>query len=245
MAAACVVALAAQAAGRTPLTVSAALSLTEVMQAVGRAYEAAGHGPLVFNFAASNVLARQIVNGAPVDVFVSADEAQMEVVRRATLVAGGVVPVCGNRLAVIARRGLAEVVTSPAALAAPAVRRVAMGNPDAVPAGVYARQYLETANLWSALQPKLLLSGSVRAALAAVVSGAADAGIVYATDLRGSPDVHVAAIVDGPQAPRIVYPAAALSSSARSGEAAAFVKFLQSDEISRIFAAHGFAPAPR
>ncbi|HZB25166.1 MAG TPA: substrate-binding domain-containing protein, partial [Vicinamibacterales bacterium] len=108
MAAACVVALAAQAGGRTPLTVSAALSLTEVMQAVGRAYEAAGHGPLVFNFAASNVLARQIVHGAPVDVFVSADEAQMEVVRRATLVAGGIVPVCGNRLAVIARRGLAE-----------------------------------------------------------------------------------------------------------------------------------------
>ena len=244
-AAACLLALAAQAGARAPLTVSAAVSLTEVMQAVGRAYEAAGHGPLVFNFASSNVLARQIVNGAPVDVFISADEAQMEIVRRAALVAGGLVPLCGNRLAVITRRDLAAVVTSPAGLAAPAVRRIAIGNPDAVPAGVYARQYLEAVNLWGALQPRLLLSGSVRAALAAVVNGAADAGIVYTTDLRGSPDVHVAAIVEGPQAPRIVYPAAALASSARSGEAAAFVKFLQSDEIRRIFAAHGFAPAPR
>src|SRR5687768_7821446 len=107
IAAACLVALAAQAGARSPLTVSAAVSLTEVMQAVGRAYEAAGHGPLVFNFAASNVLARQIVNGAPVDVFISADEAQMEIVRRAALVAGGIVPVWGIRLAFFARRGLA------------------------------------------------------------------------------------------------------------------------------------------
>src|SRR5687767_15297110 len=139
MAAACVVALAAQAGGRTPLTVSAALSLTEVMQAVGRAYEAAGHGSLVFNFAASNVLARQIVNGAPVDVFVSADEAQMEIVQSAGFIMpGSRVPIVGNKLVlVVAAR---STVKSLADLGTANVRRIAIGDPAAVPAGVYARR---------------------------------------------------------------------------------------------------------
>lgn len=234
-------ALDVQAGAARPLIVSAAVSLTDVMQAAGQAYEAAGNGRLTFNLAASNVLARQIVNGAPVDVFISADEAQMDVVRRAGLVArDGVVPLCGNRLAVIVRPELAGVVTSPGALAAPSVRRVAIGNPDAVPAGVYARQHLERAGLWAAIEPKLLLSGSVRAALAAVASGAADAGIVYVTDARRSRGIHVASVIDGPEAPRIVYIAAVLSSSRRAGEAAAFLKFLQTDSTRPIFTEHGF-----
>ena len=245
MALAGVLAWAAQPSARPPLTVSAALSLTEVMQAVGQAYERAGHGRVVFNFAASNVLARQIVNGAPVDVFISADEAQMEMVRRAGLVsAASVVPLLGNRLAVVVRRDAAGIVSTPASLAAPAVRQIAVGNPDAVPAGVYARRYLETAGLWAALAPKLLLSGSVRAALAAVVSGAADAAIVYATDARSSPEVRVTSIIDEPHAPRIVYPVAALPSNARAEEAAGFVSFLKGEVARRIFAQHGFLPAP-
>ena len=240
---ACLLAWPVQAGTARPLTVSAAVSLTDVMQAVGHAYETAGHGRLTFNFAASNVLARQIANGAPVDVFLSADEAQMDVVRRHGLVArDGVVPLCGNRLAVIVRSELAGVVTSAGALAAPSVRRVAIGNPEAVPAGVYARQHLERAGLWTAIEPKLLLSGSVRAALAAIASGAADAGIVYVTDARRSRGIHVASVIDGPEAPRIVYVAAVLSSGRRAGEAAGFLRFLRADAAQRIFTEHGFTP---
>ena len=241
-----VLALAVQAGTARPLTVSAAVSLTEVMQAVGSAYEAAGHGRIVFNFASSNVLARQIVNGAPVDVFISADEAQLDVVRRAGLVSdANIVPLLGNRLAVVVRSPPRAALTASGALSTPEVRRVAIGNPDAVPAGVYARQYLERVGLWTGLQPKLLLAGSVRAALAAVQSGAADAGIVYVTDARSSREIHVVAVIDGPDAPRIVYPAAALASSPRTAEAAAFLTFLQTAATRRIYVEHGFAPAPR
>ena len=240
-----VLAWAAQPEGGQPLTVSAAVSLTEVMQAVGRAYERAGHGRVLFNFAASNVLARQIVNGAPVHVFISADETQMEIVRRAGLVsADAVIPLLGNRLAVVVRSDSTTVVTSPDALSAPAVRRIAIGNPDAVPAGAYARQYLERAGQWARVYPKLLPLGSVRAALAAVLSGAAEAGIVYVTDARSSPEIRVAAVIDGPHAPRIVYPAAAVSSKTRASDAAAFLKFLQDEGTLRIIAEHGFSPPP-
>ena len=232
-------------AARPPLTVSAAVSLSAVMQDVGQAYERAGHGRVVFNFAASNVLARQILNGAPVDVFISADQAQMEMVRRAGLVAAdAVVPLVGNRLAVVVRRDFGDIVSTPASLAATAVRRIAVGNPDAVPAGVYARQYLESAGLWAALAPKLLLSASVRAALAAVVSGAAEAGIVYVTDARSSPEVRVTAVIDEPHAPRIVYPVAPLPSNGRVKEATVFVSFLTGEAARHIFAQHGFLPVP-
>ena len=233
--------LAAQT-GRPAITVSAAISLTDALQEAVRLFEAA-NGPVVLNLGASNVLARQIVNGAPVDVFISADREQMRVVERAGLVApGSVVPVVGNQLALVVPRGVESAPQSVAALAGGGVRRVAIGNPDAVPAGVYARQYLERIGLWDALSPKLVPSASVRAALAAVENRAADAGIVYVTDARGSRAVRVAEVIGGPQAPEIVYPACAMAASRHKAGAHAFLAFLQTPEVTRIFARHGFTP---
>jgi molybdate transport system substrate-binding protein len=236
-------ALGAQGGSPAPLTVSAAISLTEVMEDVAKAYRAAGGGPVLFNFGGSNMLARQIVNGAPVDVFISADSAQMQVVERAGRISPGtVVPLLSNQLAVIVRKGRAAPVSSVAALAGSGVRRVAIGDPAAVPAGVYAKQYLERAGLWQALEPKLLPSGSVRAALAAVESGAADAAIVYATDARTSHDVRIVAVVAGPDAPLIVYPAAVVAASRRGDAALGFLKFLQTPAANAIFKQYGFQP---
>ena len=178
------------------ITVSAAVSLTEALEEVATAFGAAGGARVVFNFGGSNMLARQIVNGAPVDVFVSADETQMDVVEKAAW----------------SRRGRgcrspptgscwwstrASAVKSVADLGAANVRRIAIGDPAAVPAGVYARQYLERIGQWARLEPKMVPSANVRAALTAVQNGSADAAFVYATDARLAPQLRVVTTVTG------------------------------------------------
>lgn len=245
IAAACV-AFAQPAPG--PITVSAAVSLTEALEEIAKAYAAAGGGRVAFNFAGSNVLARQVVNGAPVDLFISADAAQMQLVERAGHVSrGGVVPLVANELAIVVRHDRGTPPAAPAqVLADPGVRRIAMGDPEAVPAGVYAKQYLERAGLWKSVEAKLVPFPNVRAALAAVEHGGADAGIVYATEARIRRRVRVAAVISGPDAPAIVYPAAVVATSRGADAAARFLAFLQTAEATRIFERHGFrTPAPR
>ena len=241
---ACCLALAlyVQRAPQAPITVSAAVSLTEVMQELATAFESSAGQRVVFNFAGSNVLARQIVNGAPVDVFISADAVQMDIVERARMIAAGTrTPLVGNQLAVVVRRDQSRV-TSVAALADASIRRIAIGDPEAVPAGVYAKQYLERIGLWQQLHGKLLPSSNVRAALAAVENGSADAGIVYATDVRASRDLTVSISIAGPDAPRIVYPACIVASSKRLESAMRFLKFLQTSAAAQIFRQYGFQP---
>ena len=225
------------------LTVSAAVSLTDVMEAIARAYSAAGGGPVSFNFSASNVLARQITSGAPVDVFISADEAQMDLVAKSGMIEDGSrIAVVGNQLAVITRGDWTGQLASAAALKSAAIRRIAIGDPAAVPAGVYAKQYLERTGLWSDLQQKLIPAASVRAALAAVANGVADAGLVYVTDARSSKHVRLAFVIGDRDAPRIVYPACVVRTSTRKANARRFIEFLTSTDASRIFREHGFVP---
>jgi molybdate transport system substrate-binding protein len=224
-----------------PITVSAAVSLTDALSAVAEAYSRTG-ATVRFNFAASNVLARQIVSGAPVDVFISADAAQMDVVAAAGLVsAGSRVDVLRNQLAVAVPSDRPRTLRAIAEIAAPAFKRIAIGDPAAVPVGAYARQYLEQEGLWTAIQPRLVPTGSARAALAAVESGAADAAIVYRTDIRVALRASVAFIVAADRGPRIVYPAAIVKSTASAGESKRFLDFLRGDAAARIFERFGFA----
>ena len=226
-----------------PLTVSAAISLTEALEEAATAYRAAGGTAVVFNFGGSNTLARQIVNGAPADVFISADEAQMEVVERAELVVAGTrAAVVANRLVLVAdSRSPVKAVTD---LGGPGVRRIAIGDPAAVPAGVYARQYLEAIGQWTRLEQKIVPVANVRAALTAVQNGSADAAFVYATDARIAPALQVVATISGSHAPRIVYPGCVVKTTRRSVEAAKFLQFLRSAPARPIFERHGFiAPA--
>jgi molybdate transport system substrate-binding protein len=227
--------------GAQGLTVGAASSLADVMAEIGRAYEKSGGPRISLHVAGSNTLARQIVEGAPIDVFISADAAQMDVVERSgRIVPGSRRDLLTNTLVVVVPAGHESTVKGPADLSGSAVRRVALGNPQSVPAGVYARQWLERRQLWNAVAPKVVPTLTVRAALAAVRAGRVDAGVVFATDAISDPQVVVVYRVPADQAPPIRYPASVMRGE-REREAAAFVSFLSGPEARTIFEAAGFA----
>jgi molybdate transport system substrate-binding protein len=232
------------AADRPAITVAAAVSLTDALTAAAKEYPLAGGGTIRFNFAASNVLARQIVNGAPVDVFISADPAQMDVVAAAGLLKDkSRIDLLTNRLAVVVPSDRPRTFADIRELAAPTYRRIAIGDPAAVPAGVYAKQYLEREGLWTEIAPRVVPSGSVRAALAAVESGAADAAIVYRTDARISKRATVAWLVPADRGPKIVYPAAIVRTSTEPAGSQRFIDFLRSDQGTRVLERFGFGTA--
>lgn len=234
---------AAGAAQRT-LLAAAAASLSHLAPQLADGFRQESGIAVRFNFAGSNTLARQIVEGARVDVFISADASQMDVVERAGRVVPGTrVDVIGNQLVVIATPAAAASVRTPQALASPAVQRVAIGDPEAVPAGVYARQWLERLGLWTAVKAKAVPLPSSPAVLAAVGEGRADTGIVYATDLNMPAGRLSRAAFRVPidDAPIIRYPAAAIVGS-QVAEARRLVDFLRSASAQRIFVGAGFRP---
>ena len=225
-----------------PVLVSAAISLTDALLEIEKAYAAAGGGPLRFNFAGSNVLARQIANGAPADVFISADLVQMQYAEKSGAIAPGASSyLLNNSLAVVtSQRGPA--IRAARDLAQPGVNRIAIGDPAAVPAGFYAKQYLQRAGLWEVLQPKLLALANVRAALAAVENGSADAAIVYHSDAAASKHSVLAFVVPQSEVPPIVYPVAIVKASKNRAGAERFVQFLRGPEARKIFERFKFRP---
>jgi molybdate transport system substrate-binding protein len=225
-----------------PLTVSAAVSLTNVLEDAARAYRAAGGGMVRFNFGPSNSLARQIAAGAPVDLFISADEAQMDVVAKAGVLATETrVDLVGNRLAFLTRSGLEQTVKAAEDLRAPAITRIALGDPEAVPAGVYAKRYLQTLGLWDALRAKIVPVASVRAALSAVDNGSADAAIVYESDIVAA-ERSTATVVTDARQPRIVYPAAIVAATKAREQAERFLNFLRGPDAAALFTRYRFVP---
>lgn len=228
-----------------PVLVSAAVSLTEALSECGAAFTAATGIPLQLNFGASNVLARQIVRGAPVDVFVSADEAQMEYAAGAGAIEpDSLVVIASNELVIVVTGRDAPRWSSPMRLLDPSIKSLAIGDPAAVPAGVYARQWLERIGLWDRVQPRLVPAASVRGALSAVSSGAADAGIVYRTDVPSVSGTRVVLSVTGEAAPIILYPAAMVRHSRNAATARRFLAFLRGAAAQRILAQRGFGPPP-
>jgi molybdate transport system substrate-binding protein len=226
-----------------PLTVSAAISLTDAMEVLGPMYTKGAAAAIRFNYGGSNALARQIVRGAPVDVFISADEAQMDVVGGAGALAPGTrVKLLGNTMVVVRHRRR-PWIGGGEALRDSQYRRIAIGDPEAVPAGVYAKRLLMQDGLWDILQPKLVPVGSVRAALAAVDNGGADAALVYASDAFSYRGSAIEVLKSWPpNAPGIVYPAAVLRSSRHLAEAARFLTFLCGADAAAVFERHRFNP---
>ncbi len=221
---------------KAPIIVSAAISLTDALQAIDGAYRAAGGGPVRFNLAASNVLARQIVNGAPADVFISADQAQMDYAQNAgAIVVQSRRDLLSNRLVIVTPSGRSALVSGPRSLLDARVRRIAIGDPAAVPAGAYARAYLQRAGLWESLQPKLLPLANVRAALAAAESGGADAAIVYESDAAASRATEIAFTFARADGPAIIYPVAIVASSKNRAAAEKFLDYLKGHEARGIF----------
>jgi molybdate transport system substrate-binding protein len=220
------------------VAVYAAASLTNALKDVARDFEAQTGHKVVFNLGASSDLARQIKAGAPADVFFSADKAQMDGLEAAGLVrAGDRIDVLSNVLVVVVPALRAASLRQPTDLLA--VKHLAVADPQAVPAGVYARTWLESIGLWEKLQDKVVPTLDVRAALSAVESENADAGIVYRTDAAISKRVKVAFEVSRDRGPAIVYPLAPI---ARSGKPATaeIVRHLTSASARAVYARYGF-----
>lgn len=234
---------AATAADRGPLVLAAA-SLQESLAEAADAWAAKGHPRPVLSFAASSALARQLLAGAPADLFLSADEPWMDAVAKAGLLRPGTrTTLLGNRLVLIAPVG-SRVKLTPAR-GFPLARslgngRLALADPDAVPAGKYAKAALISLGVWNGVAAKLAPAENVRAALALVERGAAPFGIVYATDARASRAVRVIGTFPATSHPPIRYPVAVLKAS-RDKDAAGFRAFLLSKQGRAIFTRHGFS----
>src|SRR6267154_2258554 len=193
------------------LTVFAAASLTDSLKEIAVAYEKQSGDKIVFNFGASSMLARQIAEGAPADIFFSAEEARMDAVESKGLI---VKDTRKSRLSnvlviVVAAKGGAAI-RGPKDLATDKVKRLALAEPGIVPAGVYAKEYLQKQNLWSAVEGKVIPTENGRAALAAVEAGNVEAGMVYRTDAAISKKVKVAYEMTSADNPNISYPMAIL-----------------------------------
>jgi molybdate transport system substrate-binding protein len=229
-------------AARAPLVLAAA-SLQESMTAAASAWAAKGHARPVCSFAASSALARQIAAGAAADLFVSADEPWMDdVEKRGLIVPGTRAAFLGNRLVVVrpkGARGDAGPRVSLARLLSGGP--LALADPDAVPAGKYARASLQKLGAWDAVAPRVVRGESVRAALAFVERGAAPFGIVYATDAKASDRVEMVRVLPDDSHPPIRYPLARLK-AATSPDAEPFRRYLLSGEGRAIFRRFGFLP---
>lgn len=230
----------ARAAAAGPLVLAAA-SLQESMSAAADAWARAGHARPVCSFAASSALARQVAAGAPADLFVSADEAWLDdVERRGMIVPGTRADFLGNRLVVVQAKG----ATAPGPIPLPRLLgagRIALADPDSVPAGRYAKASLERLGAWAGVAPRVVRGESVRAALALVERGAAAYGIVYATDARASARVRVVRVLPAGSHPPIRYPLARLKAG-RHPDTEGFRRFLLSPGGKAIFRGFGFIP---
>jgi molybdate transport system substrate-binding protein len=225
------------------VTVFAAASLTDALTQVGEAYRHDTGNAVVFSFAASSALARQIEASSGADVFVSADAEWMDYLESRGLIAHALrVNLLGNRLVLIASAdSRIALVAKPHFDLAGALgeSRLALADPAAVPAGKYAKAALTTLGVWDAVANKVVPAENVRVALAYVARGEASLGIVYATDAKAEPKVRVVAVFPDDAYPRIVYPAA-LTKEAMP-DARAFLAYLSGARARAIFKTAGFA----
>ena len=225
--------------------VFAAASLTDSLRELAATYQTQTGVKITLNLGASSTLERQIEEGAPADIFFSADEARMDQLERQGLIVKATRQSrLSNSLVLVVAAANGAPVHSPEDLAAPAIKRIALGDPKAVPVGVYAKQYLEKRRLWSAVSPKVVATENVRAALAAVESGDADASIVYKTDSMISRKVKVAFEVPPGEGPKISYPMALLNEAREPEAASKFLQFLGSEGAVGVFVKYGFLRQP-
>jgi molybdate transport system substrate-binding protein len=222
------------------LVVSAAASLSNAFKEVGAAFEKSRPGAKVtFNFAASVALMQQIENGAPVDVFVSADQETMDVANRKQLVVSATRRDFVSNLLVLVRPRSGMPLNGLGDLRPDRVRRIGIGNPASVPVGRYTREVLQAEGLWDAVQPRLIYADSVRQVLDYVARGEVDAGFVYATDAAIAKEKVTVVAVVGTLRP-VVYPIAVVSTSKASALAESFVAFVLAPDARAILQKFGF-----
>jgi molybdate transport system substrate-binding protein len=236
---------AAWAQSRPDLTIFAAASLREGLDELVREYEKRGRGKAVVSYAGSPTLARQIEKGAPADIFISADGDWMDYLAQRGLIRIETrINLLSNRLVLIAPGGspttlrigprfpLAELLGD---------RRLAMADPDSVPAGKYGKAALEALGVWGEVAPKVARAENVRAALALVARGEAPFGIVYRSDAIAEPRVRTVGEFPAGSHPQIIYPAAVVAGN-RSKIAHEYLRYLRSINAGAVWQRHGFEP---
>ncbi len=233
--------LTAASVSAADVLVSAAASLTDVMKEIGAAYEKQSGDHVSFNFAASSTLQRQIEEGAPVDLFISADEEKMNLLeKRGLIIAESRQDLLENALVAVAPNETKLALNKIEELNNSEFAKIVVADPKAVPAGIYAREYLTKVALWEKLQPRIIPAENVRAALAVVEAGNAEVGFVYKTDAAISKKVKVIFSVPPNDAPKISYPAALLKNGKSPEAARKFFEFVRSAAAAKMFEAAGF-----
>ena len=227
------------------ITVFAAASTTNALTDIGKLYEAAGHGKVAFSFAASSTLAKQIEQGAPVDVFLSADQKWMDFLQEKDMLESGTrTDILGNRLALIvpANSQVKSVnITQDLDLAALLGKDglLSVGDPAHVPVGVYAKAALEHLKLWPQVEKRIAPAKDVRSGLALVERGESPLGIVYSTDAGISDKVRVAGLFPADSHPPVTYPVGMVKKT-RKDAASAFIAFLRSPAAKQAWEKYGF-----
>lgn len=224
------------------LTISAAASLKNAMEELTPMYKEASKGQtLTFNYGGSGDLQKQIENGAPVDVFISAAQKQMDALEQEGFLADGTrEDLLKNNLVLIAPKGNAEI-TAIEDLGTDKAARVALGEPSVVPAGQYAEEALTSLNLLDSVKAKAVYGKDVTQVLTYVENGEVDAGLVYETDAKSVPDkVTIVSKVPESSYRTVVYPMAVLKGSTQQDAAKNFESFLKSDEAKAVFKKYGF-----
>uniref|UniRef100_UPI003EB918E9 molybdate ABC transporter substrate-binding protein n=1 Tax=Okeanomitos corallinicola TaxID=3231550 RepID=UPI003EB918E9 len=225
----------------TNLLISVAASMKDVMEEIKPLYQQSqGNIKINYNFGASGALQRQIEQGAPVDMFISAAKKQVDGLEaKNLLLPGSRVVIAKNRLVLIVPNNVSGI-SSFYNLPDTKVRKIAIGEPRSVPAGQYAQQVLQKLNLWDKLKSKLVYAKNVRQVLASVESGNADAGLVYATDAKISNKVKVVVAADEKYHSAIIYPLAIIKRSKNIDAAKNFTEFLSSEPAKAVFKKYGF-----
>jgi molybdate transport system substrate-binding protein len=236
--------LVAVAAQAQDLTVFAAASLKEALDEAGQQFQRASGQKVVVSYAASPALAKQIENGAPADVFISADLDWMDYVDQRKLVRVGTrANLLHNRLALIApaeSKVQTEIKSGFPLAKLLGDGKLSMADPDSVPAGKYGKAALERLGVWSGVEGRVARAENVRAALNFVARGEAPLGIVYQTDALAEKKVRIVALFPQDTHPAIIYPVAVIASS-KHAAAPDFVKYLKSADARAIFEKYGFS----
>ncbi|MCE5193860.1 MAG: molybdate ABC transporter substrate-binding protein [Nitrospiraceae bacterium] len=224
------------------ITISAAASLKNVFEEIGRLYEAKYGAKCIFNFAASGDLARQIIGGAPVDVFASASQKDMdELGKRELIISMTRADFAANSIVLIVPAGSKAVLKSFEGLNKAEIKKIALGNPKTVPAGRYAEETLNFYKIIPLIKDKLIYAENVRQVLDYVARGEVDAGIVYSTDVVArSNEIKVITIAPVESHKPVVYPIAVVKGTKNETEAKAFISLVLSQDGRKILEKYGF-----
>ena len=229
------------AQSNTSLLISAAASLKEVLVEIQPLYQQSQPNVNIsYNLGSSGTLQQQIEQGAPTDIFISADKKQVDTLeQKGLLVTGSRNIIAKNRLVLIVPKN-AVGINSFYSLKDAKVKKIAIGEPRSVPAGQYAQQVLEKLKIWTEVKSKLVFANNVRQVLASVESGNADTGLVYATDAKISNRVKVVVTADEKYHSPIIYPLAVVKRSKNVNAAKEFSQFLSSNQAKAVFKKYGF-----